>query len=433
MAADGGAPDTVSTVRAAAFAVLDRRLDPNSAAPVTVGLSGGGDSLALLVFALDWARAAGRTVLALTVDHRLNPDSARWTAEAGAKARALGADWRALEWSGPKPSTGLPAAARRARHALLAEAARAVGASVVLLGHTADDVAESALIRRETPSHGGLRDWAPSPVWPQGRGVFLLRPLLAVRRRALRDVLSAGGMGWLDDPANADTRFARPRARQALREGEPVRVPLEAALGRERAPSAFEVGADGVVSLGVAALAADRRRLARAICCAAGTEVPPSGAALARIAGRLGAGGAGIVTLGGARMVFDDGGVTLCRELGRRPPAALALPPGEPVVFDGRFEVRADAPGWRVAPLAGHAARLERADRRGLAGVAALARPALPVLVGEGDVARLPLPFGGGPGEARELVSGRLAAAFCRIDSEVDLARNTQACAVHGA
>src|ERR1700744_3142797 len=103
---------------------LDLRLERGTDRPLPLAPSGGSDSTALLVRAAGWARENGRRLLALTVDHGLNRDSVRWTAEAGDVARRLGVDWRALAWEGPKPSAGLPAAARRARHALLAEAAR---------------------------------------------------------------------------------------------------------------------------------------------------------------------------------------------------------------------------------------------------------------------------------------------------------------------
>ena len=143
----------LETVRAA----LDRRLDRASAAPLAVGFSGGGDSLFLLKAVLD----LGRPVLALVVDHQLQPDSVRWTADAVAKARALGAEARALVWSGDKPATGLPAAARRARHALLANAAREAGARVLLLGHTASDLAEGAAMRAQGSTVSDPREWAP--------------------------------------------------------------------------------------------------------------------------------------------------------------------------------------------------------------------------------------------------------------------------------
>src|SRR5262249_47542723 len=116
---------------------------------------------------------------------------------------------------GAKPSTGLPAAARAARHGLLADAARALGAQVLLMAHTADDVAEARAMRAAGATTPEPREWAPSPAWPPGRGSFLLRPLLGVGPAAIRDWLRARGEPWTEDRANADPRYARARVRQA--------------------------------------------------------------------------------------------------------------------------------------------------------------------------------------------------------------------------
>ncbi len=110
-------------------AILDRRLRAQSRRPVAVALSGGGDSLALLLASDTWAKAAKRSLLVLTVDHGLQAESAAWTTACAATAERLGLAFRALAWIGDKPSTGLPAAARAARQALLADAARDAGAA----------------------------------------------------------------------------------------------------------------------------------------------------------------------------------------------------------------------------------------------------------------------------------------------------------------
>ena len=73
------------------FARLDARLMPRAEAPLAVALSGGGDSLALLDLTMAWAARRGRRVIALTVDHQLNPESAAWTEAAGRSARAMSA------------------------------------------------------------------------------------------------------------------------------------------------------------------------------------------------------------------------------------------------------------------------------------------------------------------------------------------------------
>ncbi|WP_292095581.1 tRNA lysidine(34) synthetase TilS, partial [Brevundimonas sp.] len=184
--------------------------------PVALALSGGGDSVALLALAADWARARGRRLLALTVDHGLNPDSADWTRRAGETARALGVDWRALRWDQPQGGAGVQARARAARHALIAEAARAAGAKVVLFAHTADDVHEADWMRARGSTLGRVREWAPSPAWPEGRGLMLLRPLLDVSRATLRTFLTDRGLDWIEDPANGDPAYGRSRARAAL-------------------------------------------------------------------------------------------------------------------------------------------------------------------------------------------------------------------------
>src|SRR5690606_9178284 len=89
------------------------------------------------------------------------------------------------------------------------------GARVILFAHTADDVAEGDRMRAEGSTLGRLRDWSPSPAWPEGRGLMLLRPMLDVSRSELRDWLRGQGADWIDDPANEDLRYARARARVA--------------------------------------------------------------------------------------------------------------------------------------------------------------------------------------------------------------------------
>lgn len=417
---------------ATAWAVLHHRLAAGRSAPVAVGFSGGGDSLALLLVARDWAAASRRRLLALTVDHRLHPDSAAWTEAAGAAAARLGVPWRALAWQGPKPATGLPAAARRARHGLLAEAAREAGARVVLLGHTADDILESELIRRDTPTHGRLQEWSPSPVWPEGRGVFALRPLLALRRDELRAWLAGQGFSWLDDPANADLRFARARARAAIEGGDRSggAGPRAPAAAQERAKwssESFSVGRTGEIGVHRADL--DGRVLSIALVCAAGVERPPRGEALDRLLERLRSRQAFTASLAGARVEADGWTVTIAREAGERARGALApvpLSPGRVAVFDGRFELAPEpnAPaGLIVAAIAGRARRLPRTEQAFLRSAPRAARGALPALLTAAGEVRLPWPFGGGPATARCLVGERFAAALGLVCNEDDLFR----------
>jgi tRNA(Ile)-lysidine synthase len=349
--------------------------------PVVLALSGGGDSMAMLEIAAGWTRASGRRLLALTVDHGLNPASPDWSRLCAGACADLKVDWIETRWQGDKPVTGLTAAARRARHRLIAEAARAAGARIVLLAHTANDIAESDWMRSRGSTLGRLRDWSPSPVWPEGRGLMLFRPLLQERRESLRDFLREKGRGWVEDPANTDLRFGRSRAREALR--------AEAGRSGTAARRPPDVSGDGPLPLPLGegfALGRDVREemLAATLICASGDAAPPRHDRLSRLCDRLRAGEDFSATLTGARVQAAGARVLIGREPGefrRRPPGDLLLTRGEAAVWDGRYEIVITEPGWTVCAAAGRLNRLSDADRAIVATVPAWARGALPVLV----------------------------------------------------
>ena len=400
---------------------LTTRLERDAARPVALALSGGGDSVALLAVAADWARDHGRRLLALTVDHRLNPDSARWTAFAREAALAAGADWRGLSWDGPKPATGLPAAARAARHRLIAEAAREAGARVILFAHTAGDIAEGEVMRAEGSSLGRLRDWSPSPAWPQGRGLMLLRPMLDVGRRELRDWLVGQGADWIDDPANDDPRYARSRARASLLPLGGARSPPILSPGDDRLPPVRSIP----LPSGEGSLELDRAVggsvLAAALVCVGGGDRPPRGDRLDRILRRLNGGEPFTATLCGARIEAAGDQVLVTREAGefaRRPVPPLPLKPGVETIWDGRWAITAAEPGWRVAPAAGRMAALSKADRARLNTLPPAARGGQPVLI-RNDVDAPVL--AGDAARTRSLVEERLALALDRMTHETQL------------
>ena len=411
-------------------AALDARLSPDADRPVALALSGGGDSMALLHLAADWCARRGRRLLALTVDHRLHPDSAAWTAFAGEAARAVGADCRALSWEGPKPSTGLPAAARAARHALLADAARQAGARVILMAHTADDIAESDWMRDQGATLGALRDWSPSPSWPQGRGLMLLRPLLTTSRTDLRAFLAARNARWFEDPANADPRFMRTRARHALnpspdgRRGNPrTGAPAEVLRAGDEGRTARRLtSADSWSGLLTLPRAVSARALAAALLSVSGQSTPPRGPRLAALHARLASGAAVTATLTGARVQTDGDRLLITREPGRGGLPDALLPPNAPAVWDGRFEITAPSPGWRAGPLHGRMAALSPADQAIVKQLPASARPALPVLFRDDD----PRPrLAWSVAETRCLVAGRLIAAVGGIGHEDQLTHSS--------
>jgi tRNA(Ile)-lysidine synthase len=216
---------------------------------IILAVSGGPDSIALMWLAARWRRALARgpRLIAVTVDHGLRPEAAREARDVKRLARTLDLPHRTMRWTGAKPKTGLPAAARSARYRLLAQAARANGATHILTAHTRDDQAETLLMRLVRGS--GIAGLAAMARQSERDGVLLARPFLQIAKSQLIATLTKAKIGFAEDPTNHDTNFTRPRIRAVMpvlaAEGGDVRNLARLASRLARANAAVEVLADG--------------------------------------------------------------------------------------------------------------------------------------------------------------------------------------------
>ncbi len=171
---------------------------PPAGSTACCAVSGGADSLALLVL----AAAAGLQVLAIHVDHGLRAASRSEARVVEEAARGFGAafEQRRLQLA---PGPNLEARARRARYDALPKG--------VLTGHTADDQAETVLLNllRGAGADGlaGMREQAE-----------VKRPLLGLRRTETRRLCAEVGLVPCRDTSNTDPRFTRNRVRHELLE-----------------------------------------------------------------------------------------------------------------------------------------------------------------------------------------------------------------------
>ena len=181
-----------------------------------VAVSGGPDSVALLWLLARWRRALtdGPYLVAVTVDHGLRPESAKEARDVKRLAMSLGIPHVTKRWTGAKPSSGLPAAARAARYDLLARVAQAQKAHHVVTAHTQDDQAETLLMRLVRGSGlVGLKAMAQETA--QG-GMTIVRPLLTIPKARLIATLRRAKIPVADDPTNRDVTYTRPRLRALL-------------------------------------------------------------------------------------------------------------------------------------------------------------------------------------------------------------------------
>ena len=199
----------VARLRREVARALDRDAVLAPGERVVVACSGGPDSSALVDALARLAPPRRLCLIVAHVDHGLRPDSASEADHVARLAAARALAFHALHVEvGQGPS--LQDRARRARHAALGELADAVGASVIALGHTADDQAETVLMR----ALGGVgRRGLAGMAAREGR---LARPLLRVWRREVTAYCAALGLDCLEDPSNRDRRFLRTRVRHEV-------------------------------------------------------------------------------------------------------------------------------------------------------------------------------------------------------------------------
>jgi tRNA(Ile)-lysidine synthase len=220
------------------------------AAPaIVLAVSGGPDSTALMWLAARWRRSLtrGPRLIAVTIDHGLRAEATREAREVKRLARSLDLPHRTLRWTDAKPKAGLPAAARTARYALLAQAARQSRATHILTAHTRDDQAETLLMRLLRGS--GIAGLAAMARESERDGLCLGRPFLDVSKSQLIATLRKAKIEFAEDPTNRDPNFTRPRIRTLMpalvAEGGDPRNLARLALRLGRANAAVEVLADG--------------------------------------------------------------------------------------------------------------------------------------------------------------------------------------------
>jgi len=397
----------VTALDADAFARLMQPLGPYEKAPhIALAVSGGSDSMALLLLLAEWCRARGGRLTALTVDHGLRAGSREEAIQVGHWASEMGIEHHILDWSGPKPRSGIQAAARQARYDLLTAWCRTAGVLHLVLAHQQDDQRETVAMRA---ARGAGPEGAGQGMAGQGMagmsaiadrdGVRLLRPLLGVPRATMAAFLAARGQPWLDDPSNELIQFERIRWRQGLLGALPDPAAIRRAGGFRRAaemavadllsrsaridPAGFALIDPAPWHAAPAPVA--QAALAQMLMMLGGGDYPPNRVALGRILDRALTDGR-IGTLGGCLIGRWRRQLLICRE-----PAALgrkqAILGQGSYRWDRRFAVTVSEPPPSGAleidglGMNGQAEMAEFPDSRlKLQDIPAVARASLPVL-----------------------------------------------------
>lgn len=344
---------------------------------VAVAVSGGADSMSLALLARSWGDA-----VALTFDHGLRAESADEAQRVACWMYDRGVTHQVLGRRGIRPSSDIQAAARNARYTALEGWCRQNKVATLLLGHHLEDQAETVIIRLARGSGiDGLS--AMSKVAPPITGDSsprLVRPFLEIPKSRLRATLNILGQKWIEDPSNQQREYLRIRVRDFLATTDiegltPARLAKTAASMR-RARTALQNMTDRVlaeavdmhqagyarVMLAPIIEAEDEialRALSRMAMCYGGRDYPPRLESIERLLDDLRTPDYAGSTVGGIMIEPDtsrdadnirQAALRICREAGTIT-AEADLQPGEPQLWDGRFQVRIDGGRGRVSKL----------------------------------------------------------------------------------
>lgn len=188
---------------------------------VLLAVSGGPDSVALMLLAAAWGRSRPSPpwLQVATVDHGLRPQSRDEAKAVAAWAKSLGLAHTTLAWDGPKPKTRIQELAREKRYELLLAHATTIGAGALATAHHADDQAETILFRMIRGS--GIAGLAGMAATSDRDGCLISRPLLDCAKNDLVAHCEAENHPYFRDPSNADPAYARTRIRDLLARLEP--------------------------------------------------------------------------------------------------------------------------------------------------------------------------------------------------------------------
>ena len=328
---------------------------------IGLAVSGGPDSLALMLLAQRWAaqRDSAPKLVVYSLDHGLRPEAGAEVTMVLRAAEGLGLAARGLCWTGDKPETGLQDAARQARYRIIGDAMKADGATLLLTAHHRGDQAETVLMRL---AHGsGIEGLKGMTALSRVEGVPVFRPLLDVEPASLAALVDAAGLVPVQDPSNDDSTYERVRWRKLLpalaAEGLDSTALARFATRMAEADAALLQMADaafaelvtldgfGAANLPRAAFhalspAIGRRLLGRVLNIVGGRQKPRALGQVERLYDQIAAGDLPrAATLLGAVVRLKGDSLSVSREPGRALPEDILLMPHQGLIWDQRFRI----------------------------------------------------------------------------------------------
>jgi tRNA(Ile)-lysidine synthase len=332
---------------------------------LAVAVSGGPDSMALMLMLVAWRAMIGKgapELCVLSVDHGLRRESAEEIELVARISRKYGLTHKSFSWEGAKSTGNISSKSREARYDLMCNWCAQQQISHLLVAHTLDDQAETVLLRLARGSGvDGLAAMAPSRAW---NSTVIYRPLLGMKRSRLVQLLHSVHCPFASDPSNHNPKYDRVLFRQALKILEPLGITSQGlvdtanrlAQAREaldvmtlqaiaRSVSIFDAGYCVInpSQLELYPYEIKRRVLGRLLCAVGGHPYAPPHSSLDRLLSWVLATTTSSRTLGGCFLMPRQGKIWVMREAGRDFLPEVLLHAGEKIVWDNRMTVSLSA------------------------------------------------------------------------------------------
>ncbi|MFL2801492.1 MAG: tRNA lysidine(34) synthetase TilS [Paracoccaceae bacterium] len=181
---------------------------------VGLAVSGGGDSIAMLVLASKWAQVEKKKIQVVTVNHNLRKEAKEEAIFTREFVKKLGHIHTILEWKRPSDIKNLQSDASFARKKLISNWAKLNNIKTILVAHTLDDQVETILMRFARGS--GVDGLVGMRKIIELQGKYWFRPLLTTTRNDLRKFLKIKKVSWVEDPTNEDRKYLRVKSRDVI-------------------------------------------------------------------------------------------------------------------------------------------------------------------------------------------------------------------------
>lgn len=181
---------------------------------IVVAVSGGIDSLSLILLINEWGKKNNIKIIGLTVDHGLRKSSHDEAIYTNSLLKKYKIEHHILVWKGEKPKNNVENIAREARYKLIFDFCKSNDVNVILLGHHLQDQAENFLIRLFRGS--GILGLSSMQKISYINNFIIIRPFLDVKKEDLKEYLLKNNIKWVEDESNDDDRFLRNKIRNFL-------------------------------------------------------------------------------------------------------------------------------------------------------------------------------------------------------------------------